>query len=210
MKRLLCLVLAALLALSLTACDPKEDFKQFVSDTIINMATWMGIIDGEADDDDDVDTTRAPAGGSIALPEGWDPTGSRIVTTVQDGVLYAGFNGIRDRSTPYFVATSDSTTLTCYAASTNESAETPPRFKAALWRLSEDQTHTSYVPDSTVYFSAAGAGACYTQTVRGLVPGERYKITISYDTNTYYISGVVTATNISDQPLTDPAAEGEA
>ena len=207
MKRIVSLFLVLVLALSLTGCS-KDEIKDWASDVIIDLCVRFGFISGESDEEDTADVTRAPQGGSIYAPEGWDYKSTRITTTVQDNVLYVGFNGINlnvsTRSTGYFVATAESTTLTCYGTSTNADAETPPRFKAAVWELAEDEQTTSYVLDSTVYFSAAGEGVCATQTVTGLTPGRRYKITISYDSTSFSVTGLLSATNVSDQPLTEP------
>ncbi len=98
-------------------------------------------------------------------------TQSRFPTMVSGDTLYIAFNGISNRSTDYFVAASDTVTLTAYA--TTESA-TILEFKAALWELSDDQTKTSYLQGSTVYFPTGGE--CSTYTVSGLTPGKMYKV----------------------------------
>ena len=132
-------------------------------------------------------------------------TQSRFPNEVYGDTLYIAFNGISNRSTDYFVAAGDSVTITAYG--TTESA-TILQFKAALWELSDDQTRTSYVPGSTVYFETGGD--CSTYTVSGLTPGKMYKVTVSYDSGMYYVTGGMTVTGIGSEELTtiDTGEEG--
>lgn len=115
-----------------------------------------------------------------------DTTASKLVSEVDGDALYVAFNGIQNRSTDYFVAGSDSLSITGYATteSTNENFQT---FKIALWELSDDKTSTSYVIGSTVYYTTDGT--CYQYNVSGLTPGRQYKVYISYDSTRYYITG---------------------
>ena len=210
-KRVSALCLAGLLALSLSGCS-KEELRAKASDIIVDMATKMGFIGGDDEgEEEEVVHTEATLGGDVVFPEGFDPSQGRIPTTLQDGVLYVAFNGIQYRSTAYFVAADSSVTVTAYANHDNPYQDTI-QYKIALWQLSEDQTTTTYVDGTTVYFTAMaeeGGKACYTHTMTGLTPGRRYKLAISYDTGAYYITGGVTVTNVSDQELTDLAgAEG--
>ena len=104
-----------------------------------------------------------------------------------DNTLYVAFNGIANRSTEYFVAGGSSMNVTGYAT-TEASSDKYMYFKVAFWELSDDQTMTSYVPDSTIYYYADGS--CSQYTVGGLTAGKQYKITISYDNgNKYYVTG---------------------
>lgn len=190
-KRIATASLALVLALSLTACSPKD----MLGNMILGAADLFGLR-SESSNDDEAEETVATPGGSISFPEGMD-TQSRFPTMVSGDTLYIAFNGISNRSTDYFVAASDTVTLTAYA--TTESA-TILEFKAALWELSDDQTKTSYLQGSTVYFPTGGE--CSTYTVSGLTPGKMYKVTVSYDSVSYYITGGMTVTGVGSEQLT--------
>lgn len=190
-KRIGVAALALVLALSLTACSPKD----MLGNMILGVADLFGLR-SESSNDDEAEETVATPGGSISFPEGMD-TQSRFPTMVSGDTLYIAFNGISNRSTDYFVAASDTVTLTAYA--TTESA-TILEFKAALWELSDDQTKTSYLQGSTVYFPTGGE--CSTYTVSGLTPGKMYKVTVSYDSVRYYITGGMTVTGVGSEQLT--------
>ena len=190
-KRIGVAALALVLTLSLTACSPKD----MLGNMILGVADLFGLR-SESSNDDEAEETVATPGGSISFPEGMD-TQSRFPTMVSGDTLYIAFNGISNRSTDYFVAASDTVTLTAYA--TTESA-TILEFKAALWELSDDQTKTSYLQGSTVYFPTGGE--CSTYTVSGLTPGKMYKVTVSYDSVKYYITGGMTVTGVGSEQLT--------
>lgn len=192
-KKLTALLLAVVMALSLTACSPKE----VAVEMILKLATVMGFREEGGSDEEETTDIYAPAGGSISFPEGMD-TSSRFTTGISDSTLYVSFNGIANRNTPYFVAAGDSVTIVSYA--TTESTGLL-EYKAALWELSDDQTTTRYVTDSTVYFTTGGD--CYTETISGLTPGKRYKINISYDSSRYYITGGMAISGIGSNELTD-------
>ena len=128
--------------------------------------------------------------------------GLRQETTDEDEVdntMYVAFNGIQNRSTDYFVAGSDSLTVTGYATteSTNENFQT---FKVALWELSDDKTATSYLIGSTTYYTTDGS--CYQYNISGLTPGKQYKIYISYDSTRYYITGGLKVEGLGSEELT--------
>ena len=162
-RKLAALAMAVLLAVSLTACSPK----QVAQDMVVHLVHKLGLVE-ESDEDDTDTTTKAPAGGSVEFPAEMDTTAARVVTYPVENTLYVSFNGIANRSTEYFVAGGDS--------------------KIAFWELSDDKTMTSYVPDSTIYYCADGAD--YQYNVTGLTAGKQYKITISYDNgNKYYVTG---------------------
>ena len=190
-KRIGVAALALVLALSLTACSPKD----MLGNMILGVADLFGLR-SESSNDDEAEETVATPGGSISFPEGMDSQ-SRFPTMVSGDTLYIAFNGISNRSTDYFVAASDTVTLTAYA--TTESA-TILEFKAALWELSDDQTKTSYLQGSTDYFPTGGE--CSTYTVSGLTPGKMYKVTVSYDSVKYYITGGMTVTGVGSEQLT--------
>ena len=191
-KRLGALALVGVMALTLTACSPKE----MLSNVILKTATVLGFRDADAGDEDEAPEKKAEAGGSVTFPEGMDTT-SRFVNEVHGDTLYIAFNGIANRSTDYFVAGGDSVTITGYA--TTDSA-TINEFKAAIWELSDDRTQTSYVQGTTVYF--ATGGECSTATISGLTPGKMYKVYISYDSSSYYITGGMTVTGVGSEEMT--------
>lgn len=191
-KRLAALAMAGVMALTLTACSPKE----MLSNAILTTATVLGFRDADAGDEDEAPEKKAEAGGSITFPDGMETTG-RFVNEVHGDTLYIAFNGIQNRSTDYFVAGGDSVTVTAYA--TTDSA-TINEFKAAIWELSDDRTQTSYVQGTTVYF--ATGGECSTATISGLTPGKMYKVYISYDSISYYITGAMTVTGVGSEEMT--------
>ena len=148
------LALSLVLALTLTACSPKEVLK----DVIVKTVTAMGFIEESSGEEEESKELMATAGGDVTFPEGMDTTAAKLVTQVEGDTMYVAFNGIANRDTEYFVAGGDSVTVTGYATteSTNENFQT---FKVALWELSEDKTTTGYVIGSTVYYTTDGS--CY-------------------------------------------------
>ena len=64
-KRAAALVLAAVLALSLTACSPKE----VASNLILKTADLLGLRE-EGSDDDEADEIVAQPGGEVNFPDG--------------------------------------------------------------------------------------------------------------------------------------------
>lgn len=194
------LALALCLALSLSACSPKETAKNLV----VKMVTALGFIDGSSGDEDEATQVMATAGGEVTFPEGMDSTSGKLVTQASGDTLYVAFNGIANRNTDYFVAGSDTITVTGYATteSTNENYQT---FKVAVWQLSDDKTTTSYVIGSTVYYTTDGN--CYTATISGLTPGKQYKVNISYDSSIYYVTGGLKIQGLGSEELT--TIEGE-
>lgn len=194
--RTLALVGALLcLCVSLTACSPKEVLKS----AILKSTTALGLRQERSDDDEVDDLTYATAGGDVTYPETMDTTDAKLVTEVDGSVLYAAFNGIQNRSTDYFVAGSDSLTITGYATteSTNENYQT---FKVALWELSDDRTSAGYVIGSTVYYTTDGS--CYQYTITGLTPGKQYKVNISYDSTRYFVTGGIKVEGLGSEELT--------
>ena len=106
-RKLAALAMAVLLAVSLTACSPK----QVAQDMVVHLVHKLGLVE-ESDEDDTDTTTKAPAGGSVEFPAEMDTTAARVVTYPVEDTLYVSFNGIANRSTEYFVAGGDSMTLT--------------------------------------------------------------------------------------------------
>ena len=199
-RKWIALALALCLALSLSACSPKETMKNLIVKTV----TALGFIEEGSGEEEESTDVMAAAGGEVSFPEGVDTTSGKLVTQVEGDTLYVAFNGIANRNTEYFVAGSDTITVTGYATteSTNENYQT---FKVAVWELSEDKTTTSYVIGSTVYYTTDGT--CYTQTISGLTPGKQYKVNISYDSSIYYVTGGLKIQGLGSETLT--TIEGE-
>lgn len=199
-RKWIALALALCLALSLSACSPKETMKNLIVKTV----TTLGFIEEGSGEEEESTDVMAAAGGEVSFPEGMDTTSGKLVTQVEGDTLYVAFNGIANRNTEYFVAGSDTITVTGYATteSTNENYQT---FKVAVWELSEDKTTTSYVIGSTVYYTTDGT--CYTQTISGLTPGKQYKVNISYDSSIYYVTGGLKIQGLGSETLT--TIEGE-
>ena len=183
------------LALTLTACSPKEVLK----DVILKTVTALGFIEEGSGEEEESTEVLATAGGDVTFPEGMDTSAARLVTQVEGDTMYVSFSGIANRDTEYFVAGSDSVTVTGYATteSTNENFQT---FKVALWELSDDKTTTSYVIGSTVYYTTDGS--CYNYTISGLTPGKQYKINISYDSSVFYVTGGLKVQGLGSEELT--------
>ena len=62
-RKLAALAMAVLLAVSLTACSPK----QVAQDMVVHLVHKLGLVE-ESDEDDTDTTTKAPAGGSVEFP----------------------------------------------------------------------------------------------------------------------------------------------
>lgn len=199
-RKWIALALALCLALSLSACSPKETMKNLIVKTV----TALGFIEEGSGEEEESTDVMAAAGGEVTFPEGMDTTSGKLVTQVDGDTLYVAFNGIANRNTEYFVAGSDTITVTGYATteSTNENYQT---FKVAVWELSDDKATTSYVIGSTVYYTTDGT--CYTQTISGLTPGKQYKVNISYDSSIYYVTGGLKIQGLGSETLT--TIEGE-
>lgn len=169
-KRLAALAAALALVLLLAGCKA----------TMTSLAhKVLGISDVEEED-----TTRwaeaAPEG--IVLPEGMDSTAKFAAERAGDGQLYVVFNGIWTKETGYFMAPNGTLTLTATG-----SAEGTQKYKIAVWKQVEGGTQ--YVDGSTGYIRTDGGA--YTYTVSGLDPAASYRLTISYDSRSYYLYGMV-------------------
>ncbi len=194
------LALALCLALSLSACSPKQALK----DAVVKAVTVLGFRDESASDEEEATKVMATSGGEVTFPEGFDSTSGKLVTQAAGDTLYVAFNGIQNRSTEYFVAASDSLTVTGYAT-TESTSENYQVFKVAVWQLSDDKATTSYVQGSTVYYTTDGT--CYTYTITGLTPGKQYKVNISYDSSKFYVTGGLKIQGLGSEELT--TIEGE-
>ena len=196
------LALALCLALSLSACSPKQALK----DAVVKAVTVLGFRDESAFDEEEATKVMATSGGEVTFPEGFDSTSGKLVTQAAGDTLYVAFNGIQNRSTEYFVAASDSLTVTGYAT-TESTSENYQVFKVAVWQLSDDKATTSYVQGSTVYYTTDGT--CYTYTITGLTPGKQYKVNISYDSSKFYVTGGLKIQGLGSEELTTIEGEEE-
>ena len=148
-KHLAALALALVMALSLTACSPRD----MLSNMIIGVVDLLGLRPEGADEEDEAEHFEATAGGSVTFPEGMD-TNSRFPNEVHGDTLYIAFNGIMNRSSDYFVAASDSVTITAYATtespSINESRPPSGSFRTtrprqAMWRVRRSTTRPAAI-----------------------------------------------------------------
>ena len=175
-KRIAALLLAAVLAVSLTGC--KDALK-----SIVHKAT------GTSDEVQEVDTTRwAEQTSEPLIIQGIADASAKFATATADGCLYAVFNGIWSRQTSYFTVPSG--TLNIMACGTAEGTQ---KFKVALWKKVDGGAE--YVPESTYYVKTDGTD--YRCTVSGLDPAAQYRVTISYDSSRYYLYGLLKAEGIA-------------
>ena len=187
--------LALCLALTLSACSPKETLKKRHRQRLhgAGLHRRRSVAGGGSQRNDGPGRRRRD------LPESMDTSEGKLVTQVEGDTMYVAFNGIQNRNTDYFVAASDSITVTGYATteSTNENYQT---FKVALWQLSDDSTTTSYVTGSTIYYPTDGTN--YSYTITGLTPGKQYKVNISYDSSSFYVTGGLKVQGLGSEELT--------
>ncbi len=175
-KRIAALLLAAVLAVSLTGC--KDALK-----SIVHKAT------GTSDEVQEEDTTRwAEQTSEPLIIQGIADASAKFATATADGCLYAVFNGIWSRQTSYFTVPSG--TLNIMACGTAEGTQ---KFKVALWKKVDGGAE--YVPESTYYVKTDGTD--YRCTVSGLDPAAQYRVTISYDSSRYYLYGLLKAEGIA-------------
>ena len=175
-KRIAALLLAAVLAVSLTGC--KDALK-----SIVHKAT------GTSDEVQEEDTTRwAEQTSEPLIIQGIADASAKFATATADGCLYAVFNGIWSRQTSYFTVPSG--TLNIMARGTAEGTQ---KFKVALWKKVDGGAE--YVPESTYYVKTDGTD--YRCTVSGLDPAAQYRVTISYDSSRYYLYGLLKAEGIA-------------
>ena len=175
-KRIAALLLAAVLAVSLTGC--KDALK-----SIVHKAT------GTSDEVQEEDTTRwAEQTGDPLIIQGIADASAKFATATADGCLYAVFNGIWSRQTSYFTVPGG--TLSIMACGTAEGTQ---KFKVALWKKVDGGAE--YVPESTYYVKTDGTD--YRCTVSGLDPAAQYRVTISYDSSRYYLYGLLKAEGVA-------------
>lgn len=142
-----------------------------------------------------------PGGSGPEFSEEFDQTARFATETVGD-TLGAVFNGIQNRSTPYFVPAGSSITINARATT-----ESDKRFdyRVSLWQQTDYGT-TIYVEGRTVAFTADGGW--YTGSIDGLTPGARYKLTLSYyPGGSYYISGSLAVRGLAGADSDDEEGE---
>lgn len=152
---------------------------------LLALLTGCGETAGSEPDTADSRKYGAAAADSVVLPEGMDST-ARFATQQTEGALYVVFNGIQNRDTGYFSAPGGQLTFTLAATGESESIL---YCKVAVWKKAEGGTQ--YVEGTTVYFPLDGSA--YSYTVSGLDPAEAYRLTISYDSASYYVYGTLRA-----------------
>ena len=167
-KRLLALLLAAVLVMSLTGCK----------ETLKNVAQK---VTGSSNQVQEEDTTRwADATADPLIIQGIADASAKFDTAMVDGTLYAVFNGIWSRQTNYFAAPTG--TLTVMACGTAEGTQ---RYKVSVWQ--KVAGGAQYVNGSTYYIKTDGQN--YRCVISGLDPAASYRLTISYDSSRYYLYG---------------------
>ena len=143
------------LCVSLTACSPKEVLKS----AILKTTTALGLRQETSDEDEVDDLSYATGGGDVTFPETMDTTASKLVSEVDGDTLYVAFNGIQNRSTDYFVAGSDSLSITGYATTESTRQARPRRQDAVL----------CYRHFADLWGHRGCAGAVYRPQCRGSV-----------------------------------------
>lgn len=192
-NRLLLGAVAVALAFALTGCS----FRDMVASVVKKFVSTSS-----SEEDAEINNrVYGEVGGSVTFPESAEfNTSNRYATLVQDGNLYISFNGIKTYTTGYFHISGSSLTVSSYA--TTESTGSL-NYKFALWKLADDGSSMVYVPDSTVYFTPDGSTR--TATVTGLDPNSQYKVSISYDSGSFYVSGGFQIGGVSaEAPAQDP------
>lgn len=190
-RRFLALSLAALLCLfCLTGCT-------------IDVRQLLGR--GTEDEEEEPLFVEAELGGEdVPYPEGFDISARFKTETVGD-TLCIVFNGIglSGRDTGYFTTAGDTITITGAATTDSSSLFS---YKAALWEKTDQGA--AYVDGCTVRLTADGE--LYTAELSGLEPGTPYKLTISYDSGAYTISGGMSVSGLASAEAPEEAEDPEA
>lgn len=151
------------------------------------LALLTGCGENAASDSAETDRHKygAAAADAVVLPEGMDST-ARFETRQEEGALYVVFNGIQNRDTGYFSVPGGQLTFTVSATGESTSIK---YVKVAVWKKAEGGTQ--YVEGTTVYFPLDGSA--YSYTLSGFDPAEAYRLTVSYDSASYYVYGTLRA-----------------
>ncbi len=147
----------------------------------------------------EVDTRQyaQPVSAAVTLPEGMDST-ARFAQQYVDGGMVVVFNGIQNRDTTYFRVPGGELTFTMQATGESSSIKYT---KVAVWTKVEGGTE--YVEGTTVYFTLGEKATEYV--ISGLDPELSYRLTVSYDSASYYTSGTLMVAGAVD-PATIPEA----
>lgn len=131
----------------------------------------------------EVDTKQygAEVSAAVTLPEGMDST-ARFAQQYVDGGMYVVFNGIQNRDSTYFMVPGGQITFTMQATGESPSIK---YVKVAMWTKLDGATE--YVEGTTVYFPLGEKATQYV--ISGLDPALEYRLTVSYDSASYYASG---------------------
>lgn len=152
---------------------------------LLTLLAGCGETAGSEPEETDRRKYGAAASDSVVLPEGMDST-ARFATQQTEGALYVVFNGIQNRETGYFSVPGGQLSFTLSATGESESIR---YCKVAIWKKAEGGTQ--YVEGTTVYFPLDGSA--YAYTLSGLDPAEAYRLTVSYDSASYYVYGTLRA-----------------
>ncbi len=167
------------------------------------LALCMGLLAGCGKQEDEEPAQepskeiQAVLGGSgPEFSEGFDQA-ARFATEVNGDTLGVMFNGIQNRSTPYFTPAGSSITIDARATTESESLF---GYRVSLWRQTDFGT-TVYTEGSTLALTADGQW--YTGSFSGLVPGARYKLTLAYDSSKFYITGSMAVRGLASADADD-------
>ena len=140
----------------------------------------------------------------MPYPEGFDLT-AKFAAQISGDTMCIAFNGlgIAGRDTGYFTPSGDTITLTAAATTDSQSLFT---YKAALWQKTDQGA--AYVSGCTVQFTCDGE--LYTADISGLDPASQYKLTISFDSGSYTITGGMSVSGLSTAEAVDDPADEEA
>lgn len=172
LKRTICTVLLVTAVVSMVACSGGE---------VVN-----------EDETEEIHKTSAASGGSISLPEGFQPAeeAGSMITQLTGGQMYGSFNAINSKKTKYF-SQAGSLTITIQGQSSQEGTKWTDAF-ISLWKKGEDSTE--FIAPA-IHFELDASP--YTYTFEGLDPAAEYRIGITYNdvpryrmTGTFVIDGI--------------------
>ena len=169
---------------------------------VFALALLTGCNDDSADSEVDTRKFAAEVSAAITLPDGMDST-ARFAQKYVDGGMVVVYNGISQRDTEYFMVPGGQLTFTMQA-----SGESPTikNVKAAVWTKLDGGTQ--YVEGTTVYFPVGEKATQYV--IDGLDPALEYRLTISYDSGSYYASGKLQVDGAVDPTVVAAAASSAA
>ena len=168
-----------------------------------DMRRLLGMSD-EEDEGEELFIIAQPGGSDVPYPEGFDLT-AKFAAQISGDTMCIAFNGlgIAGRDTGYFTPSGDTITLTAAATTDSQSLFT---YQAALWQKTDQGA--AYVSGCTVQFTCDGE--LYTADISGLDPASQYKLTISFDSGSYTITGGMSVSGLSTAEAVDDPADEEA